>query len=572
MSDAGISTLGGFIKIERNNADSSGWTDITLEMLNYGFGDVNERRHELRRSDAERDRQAPAAARQTDGPQLGGGCNYNTDATGAKDPTNWWPNVLFDAREGLLRDWDYPNPAQRLDSGHGRQRRADPKYLTLGGTMYYVNIDVLNLQRWFKHNTAPFNVAASTGNLVKIDGTGQSVYFSDRRNNRNTVSAETGEYGWEDFVNPAAANGVPNNAPETGEDVNENGTQELYGGIPELQRVYNSVPPCALPQTCGNYAGNGVTVLTAANAKPQTPTISAMVAQVNRAILFRRALMLSNGAGIGANAVVADRLTGLTVVSENPVYIRGNWNAEVPAGTGFGGVNAATSIIADAVTFLSPGELARRTCGWTDSNSFSNPYNAARRVANAGGGGKPAGMPGWRSSAARAVLPAADGRRRHRGRLRDRRRRAQFPAVSGRLLRPDGQLPGLAGDALLQPAGGRHLQVLHHGVRRADQRLQFRRQLPQSGAAPAEHADVPRHERHRLLAGTAAGPVTPASQFLRARSARGSWLLPSRRALFLRSANSFGKRRTPPACTPWLAHCYEPGACAATRWWKCSWP
>ncbi|MGH9141870.1 MAG: PilX N-terminal domain-containing pilus assembly protein, partial [Vicinamibacterales bacterium] len=42
MSNAGISTLGGFIKIERNNADGSGWTDITAEILNYGIGDLND--------------------------------------------------------------------------------------------------------------------------------------------------------------------------------------------------------------------------------------------------------------------------------------------------------------------------------------------------------------------------------------------------------------------------------------------------------------------------------------------------------------------------------------------------
>ena len=78
------------------------WTDVTLEILNYGIGDTNDRHGAAcAESDAERDHQAPAAARQL---AIGGGCNYNTDATGAKDPTNWWPNVLFDTREGLLRD------------------------------------------------------------------------------------------------------------------------------------------------------------------------------------------------------------------------------------------------------------------------------------------------------------------------------------------------------------------------------------------------------------------------------------------------------------------------------------
>ena len=374
MSDAGTSTLGGFIKIERNNADNSGWTDITLELLNYGFADQNDggtpcgdpTPYAIVRLQRFRDNQA-----------AGGGCNYSSDATGAKDPANWWPYVLYDAREGLLRDWDYPNTANA--AWPATNQPSDSKFLTLGGTMYYVNIDVLNLQRWFTHSVAPYNVPASTGNLSKTDITGFSVYFSDRRNNRSAQSLETGEYGWEDFVNAAAANGVPNNGVDVGEDVNENNVQELYGGIPNFNAVYNSVPPCTLPATCvATYtAPTGQAVLTAATAKPQTPPVSAMVAQMNRPILFRRALMLTNGANIGANPVLAQRLTGLTIVSENPVYIKGNWNADIPAGTGFGGVNAATSVIADAVTLLSP--------AWTDANSFNFPYAAGNRVAGQNG-------------------------------------------------------------------------------------------------------------------------------------------------------------------------------------------
>jgi hypothetical protein len=109
--------------------------------------------------------------------------------------------------------------------------------------------------------------------------------------------------------------------------------------------------------------------------------ITPMAAKVNRAILFRRALMLSNGKDFGGTgvktppggaSVAADRLNGLTVVSENPVYVRGDWNADSPAGVGFGGVNAATSVIADAVTLLSN--------NWTDANSYGNgPILAAAK-------------------------------------------------------------------------------------------------------------------------------------------------------------------------------------------------
>ena len=36
--NAGTSVLGGFIKVERQNANDSTWHDITAEILGYGIG------------------------------------------------------------------------------------------------------------------------------------------------------------------------------------------------------------------------------------------------------------------------------------------------------------------------------------------------------------------------------------------------------------------------------------------------------------------------------------------------------------------------------------------------------
>ena len=71
------------------------------------------------------------------------------------------------------------------------------------------------------------------------------MYFSDRRGDHNedaaTAHVETGEYGFEDFVNPANADGAPNNTLDGGttgaENVNElslppNTTRETYGEDP----------------------------------------------------------------------------------------------------------------------------------------------------------------------------------------------------------------------------------------------------------------------------------------------------------------------------------------------------
>src|SRR5207237_1132500 len=111
---------------------------------------------------------------------------------------------------------------------------------------------------------------------------GYSLYFSDRRNNRDANALETGEYGFEDFVNPVTA--LPNGALDAGEDVNANNTLDIYGEFPNYNGVVNAMPPGAVaPYT--------------AAARPWT-TISVPGAMTNRAILFRRALKVING-GLG---------------------------------------------------------------------------------------------------------------------------------------------------------------------------------------------------------------------------------------------------------------------------------
>jgi type II secretory pathway pseudopilin PulG len=331
MSNAGIGLLGGYIKIEKQ--DTTGvWTDVTTQILNYGIGGPN------LSGTACADPTPNAILRLQRLRDNNSACNYNTVATGIKEPTNWWPNVLFDAREAVQRD---------ADPGNGTTG------LPLGGGMYYIALDVANLAKWFTA-VAPFNTGTGAGS--KTDNTGYTVYFSDRRNNRNAASVETGEFGWEDFVNPGVATGAPNGTLDGGEDVNASGALDLYGAEPNYNGTYNTVPPCAA--CAAGYALNS-------NATPVTivPRATAQF-QVNRPILFRRALKLLNG------ATIAPTLTGLTVVSENPVYIHGDWNA---ASTWLvGDTHAATAIIADAVTVLSN--------SWNDNNSFASPYLGTGRL------------------------------------------------------------------------------------------------------------------------------------------------------------------------------------------------
>ena len=310
---------GGFIKIEVQHSDET-WHDVTLEILNLGIAGRNLAFDACPQPapDAvlrmQRIRDDPAAGAAGPGGELCG--------TGSTEPTDYWPNVLYDAREGILRD-DVP--------------RANPT-LRLGGVMHHVEVDVGNLSRWFQ---GAIGAAGATARSVN----GFTVYFSDRRTNRDAGGGETGEYGFEDFVNPGTAAGNPNGAMEVGEDINGSGTLETYG--------QTAIVPA------------GATGPLNAAAGPST-AVTAGVARVNRAVLFRRALKLTNGSF--GNLV----LPGLTIASENPVYVQGDYNASVALGFPDGG--AAAAVIGDAVTFLSN--------AWNDNLSLSAPNNPDGRPAS----------------------------------------------------------------------------------------------------------------------------------------------------------------------------------------------
>jgi hypothetical protein len=329
LTSAGTGRVGGWILIQKQDTNGN-WSDVTTEILNYGIGGASidgncadPTPNAIVRLQRLRDVQSELVG------GAGGACGYATNTAGAKDATNWWPNVLFDTREGLQRDTDPGN-----------------KNVTLGGLMYYVAVDVNNLAKWFM---ASGTHAASTGANAKKDNGGFTLYFSDRRNNRNASNRETGEYGWEDFVNPLSATGTPNATLDGGEDVNANSQLDTYGGIPNYNGIYGSVPP-------------GATAPLDATARPTT-TVNRAQALTNPALLFRRALKLINGSNF-----VAVGVTGLSVFAENPVYIQGDWNA---TGGSFTGAHAATSVNGDTVTLLSN--------AWSDAISFSQPYAPGNR-------------------------------------------------------------------------------------------------------------------------------------------------------------------------------------------------
>lgn len=334
LTNAGTGTLGGYLKVEVQTAPDA-WQDVTLEWLNYGIGAPNllgrpcgdPTPNAIIRLQRLRDNNEPSTLAT---------CSYaNSTAS-----TDYWPNVLHDVREALPRD--------AAPTGHNNR-------VMLGGVMHYVALDARNLSQWFARTGA---YGAGTGNLAMREGNsatgGYSVYFSDRRNNRNASNEETGEWGWEDVINPGSSTGAPDGVLNDGEDVNANGALDIYGGVPSYNGNYNTVVAGSLAPLDGA-------------ATPRT-FVSGGQAKVNRAIFFRRALKVFNGS-IG-NLVAP----GLTIAAENPVYLQGDWNASVAAG--WTGASVATSIAADTVVALSN--------AWNDTASFGptanlNPYDHTAR-------------------------------------------------------------------------------------------------------------------------------------------------------------------------------------------------
>ena len=120
--------------------------------------------------------------------------------------TDYWPLALYDTREGVRRD----------EAGSSTANKLYPM-----GAMYYVELDTANLAKWFK------GTLAGVGTQAKNDNGGDIVYFSDRRNNRNSTganadprfanNAETGEFGYEDIINSSSASGAESGGtPEAG--------------------------------------------------------------------------------------------------------------------------------------------------------------------------------------------------------------------------------------------------------------------------------------------------------------------------------------------------------------------
>lgn len=276
--------------------------------------------------------------------------------TGVANTVNPGAILLFqqvnDAVVGLPASANDVIPINLYDPREGQPRDDNTGTCKIGGVLNVVDIDVLSLKNWIT------TMAGGPNPVDPVTQNGYGLYFSDRRgmkpNPALTPAAKNGDYGFTDVINEPDVNGAPNGALDQGEIANVDGTVETFGG-----------------NNLGVGVNNGV-----ASANPMT-TVNCPNARKSWVSGARHAVRLIHGSGTNLPLRPNPDPTnvgGFTLASENPVYVRGNYNAT--ALQGFGGNHASAAVIADTVTLLSQ--------NWSDANSFTNPTARASRPASVG--------------------------------------------------------------------------------------------------------------------------------------------------------------------------------------------
>ena len=440
---------GPYIKIEYQDSGTAGWKDVTLQILQLGTTGRN-----LSQGTGSVAMPLPIGAtaaqvasgsgavcyepqpdavirlqRITDVPSNYKSANPNIDLCGygpsaankyallsggvtamSPDPRDYIPLMLFDPREGNLRD--YPPTFATAPCS-----TAANNCVELGGVIRYVELDVTNLSRWFTG-------AIGTKGAPPANTAGYLVYFSDRRGNQpctpvgncpSTASAngtrKLGNLGWEDFVNPLSASGTPNSLLDTGEDLQgANMTApgkpavhmplDTYGGATGfvVSTTFPYPPAAGIPTADivtaaggGPVTGNQISLGTSgggscsSTAKCGTTSpplgvtmqtgVTIQEARVNPPLFFRRALKLTDASAYTLGNCGTGIPCGLTITSENPVYIEGNYNATGGTCSGsplvctYNGTEVPSAVLADAVTLLSQ--------NWNDIQSYDSPYDVS---------------------------------------------------------------------------------------------------------------------------------------------------------------------------------------------------
>jgi hypothetical protein len=282
-------------------------------------------------------------ARVRDNPTTGPGCGLPSHLG-----EDYWPLALFDSREGVYRV-ALPSTPTSQDPGVPA-----PPGVTAAGVMNYVELDVKNLATWLSGNQGVLG-------LSNLD-TGYTIYFSDRRGEQIDpfTTTKSGSFGFNDFANVSnPASGCPDGVLDPGENLEGDldGAPRTYGGIAVTPA--NFVTGVALLGSSGLLNPN-----CGSTNWPGVIYSHTQEARENSTVYFRHALKLVDGATLNLGATCGPIPCGLTIASENPVYIQGDYNAP-PTGV-FTGASVAAAVAADSVTLLSD--------NWNDVNSFIYPY------------------------------------------------------------------------------------------------------------------------------------------------------------------------------------------------------
>ncbi|MGH9490609.1 MAG: PilX N-terminal domain-containing pilus assembly protein [Terriglobales bacterium] len=307
-------------------------------------------------------------------------------------PTDYVPLNMFDSREG-----NEGNPSQTPG-------------LALNGVMGIMQLNVQNLQKWFAGQITSDSIYGDDGPNALNNG-GYIVYFSDRRGLRLAGSGGVGQnqecatingslqcafYGDDGTITAGVniTNGIPDPA------YCETGCMGSPGDEQPSEELYNYTAP-TVPDglTLQGSQDWGAWLQSPTNSLTPWTVVDATEAEDNPPIFFRRALRLVNGQlGNLPPLATADCSSatagGFTVASENPVYVRGDYNADWAEQSGNfadqgGQCHVPAAVMADAVTVLSG--------SWSDAESFNSPgdaggrpaSNAAYRMAVLGGTNEP---------------------------------------------------------------------------------------------------------------------------------------------------------------------------------------
>jgi hypothetical protein len=363
---------------------------------------------------------------------------------------NFYPINFYDSREGEMRDTNVAN----VTSGSGSTAKT---YSTcsVNGIMNAVELDVGNLARWLNSSgvASTYGAIAGSGSTVNWNAqNGYVLYFSDHRGmlvdpNASTSDAfnprnpHSGVSGIEDVINSGQnlTSTTPDNTLEAAtyytyspEDVDQNGILDNWGeknigygfGIntnTSPLNPYKRVPPTvtgagtASSTDCASYNTSTGALLTGntdqmgmANPVSGARHVLKLVDAGMSNTLQSFVPVMPAASGCAQSATSPTGCGGFTVVSENPVYIQGNYNSQAndPFWTTANNTtptqtpHSAASIIADSVTLLSN--------SWSDMGSLMFPTapgsraataNSYYRTAIAGGKNIPFPSPGWANTA-----------------------------------------------------------------------------------------------------------------------------------------------------------------------------